>query len=255
MLGVSVLKTGLYQKTDLKRLEGSMTKFTKFLSDDAGDEASELVKMNTSMAGDLIQEVADDVKEVIYDFQRKLRKIRSNYADEASELLKMAPTNITKGLSHLANRGVEAFGDYRAGKMEEERQAAMAEALGGLAVDQQGLLVIEDDDDLRAMTSEMLETMGYRVLAAADVARARSVLERGEKVDLVLSDVVLAGGTSGPDFAEEVRASHPDLPIIFMSGYPGAVDKRHGFLGSDQVLLSKPFQMEQLATAIQEALG
>ena len=105
------------------------------------------------------------------------------------------------------------------------------------------------------MAREMLETMGYRVVAAADVACARSELERGEKVDLVLLDVVLPGGTSGPEFAEEVRASHPDLPIIFMSGYPAEAAKHNGFLGSDQVLLSKPFQMEQLATALREALG
>ena len=70
-----------------------MTKFTKFDIDDAGDEASELVKMNTSMAGDLIPGIEDDVKEgagevevdvkkVIYDFQCKLRKIRERALDE-----------------------------------------------------------------------------------------------------------------------------------------------------------------------------
>ena len=81
------------------------------------------------------------------------------------------------------------------------------------------------------------------------------MLERGEKVGLVLSDVVLPGGTSGPEFAEEILASHPDLPIIFMSGYPIAAAERNGFLGSDQILLGKPFQMEQLAKALREALG
>ncbi len=137
-----------------------------------------------------------------------------------------------------------------ASQSEETRQSASIPEGRGEVV-----MVIEDDDDVRAMAREMLEAIGYRVVAAADAARARSVLERGEKVDLVLLDVVLPGGTSGPEFAEEVQASHPDLPIIFMSGYPAEAAKHNGFLGSDQVMLSKPFQMEQLATALREALG
>jgi len=93
------------------------------------------------------------------------------------------------------------------------------------------------------------------VLAAAGAAGARSVLERGEKVGLVRSDVVLPSGKNGPEFADEARAPHPDLPIIVMSGYPVEAATRNGFLGSDQVPLSKPFQMEQLAEALREALG
>ncbi len=75
--------------------------FQRQIISDYADEASELVKMGTSMAGDLIQEIEDDVKEgageveddvkkVIYDFQRKMREISSDYADEASALLKMS---------------------------------------------------------------------------------------------------------------------------------------------------------------------
>ncbi len=75
--------------------------FQRQIISDYAAEASELVKMSTSMAGDLIQEIEDDVKEgageveidvtnVIYDFQLKMRKIISDYADEASELVKMS---------------------------------------------------------------------------------------------------------------------------------------------------------------------
>ena len=86
-------------------------------------------------------------------------------------------------------------------------------------------------------------------------AEARKALAEEQPVDLVLSDVVLPGSTSGPEFAEEARGTYPGLEIIFMSGYPADATKRHGFLGPDEVLLSKPFSRRQLAKALREALA
>jgi FixJ family two-component response regulator len=59
---------------------------------------------------------------------------------------------------------------------------------------------------------------------------------------------------SGPEFAEEFRAHAPGLPVIFMSGYPAEAAKRNGVLGSDKVLLNKPFRQHQLAEALRDAL-
>ena len=59
---------------------------------------------------------------------------------------------------------------------------------------------------------------------------------------------------SGPAFAEAARARDPGLRVIFMSGYPAEAAKRNGFLGSDQVLLNKPFQMSQLAQSLRAGL-
>ncbi len=117
------------------------------------------------------------------------------------------------------------------------------------------ILVIEDDPDVRDLAQQMLRGLGYRVIEAADAAAAQKVLAAGEAVDLVLSDVILSGGTSGPEFAEQARAVYPDLKIIFMSGYPAEAAKRSGVLGADQVLLNKPFRMHALAKALRQALG
>jgi PAS domain S-box-containing protein len=117
------------------------------------------------------------------------------------------------------------------------------------------VLVIEDDPDVRDLAVQTLEGLGYRVSGAPDAARARKLLAEGTQVDLVLSDVVLPGGTSGPEFAEETRTIYPDLKIIFMSGYPAGAAKRYSFLGSDKVLLNKPFKRYQLAKALREVLG
>ena len=115
------------------------------------------------------------------------------------------------------------------------------------------VLVIEDDAEVRAATVKTLEGLGYQPIDVGDAAGARDVLDRGDKIDLVLSDVVLPGDLSGPEFAAEIRERRPRLAIVFMSGYPAAA--RNGFLDSDRVLLNKPFRRRQLAEALGEALG
>ena len=82
------------------------------------------------------------------------------------------------------------------------------------------ILVIEDDPAVRALAVQMLVRLGYAVIDVSEAAAARKVLADGVRVDLILSDVVLPGGTSGPELAEEIRRSHPDIKIIFMSGLP-----------------------------------
>ncbi len=104
--------------------------FQRQIIADYAAEASELVKMSTSMAGDLIQEIEDDVKEgageveidvtnVIYDFQLKMRKIISDYADEASELVKMG-TSMAGDLIQEIEEDVKEGADEAAGAVAAE---------------------------------------------------------------------------------------------------------------------------------------
>ena len=115
------------------------------------------------------------------------------------------------------------------------------------------ILVIEDDADVQALVGMMLESLGYRVIAEATGAVAIDVLRR-EKVDLVMSDVVLPGGMSGPAFADRARALYPSIKIIFMSGYPAGAASGSTYLAPDEVLLGKPFLKKELAEAVREAL-
>ncbi|GAB5471286.1 MAG: hypothetical protein Kilf2KO_43160 [Rhodospirillales bacterium] len=116
------------------------------------------------------------------------------------------------------------------------------------------ILVIEDDDDVRDLAVRLLEDLGYRAFPVVDAAQAHRLLKSGPQADLVLSDVVLPGGVSGPEFAEEIRHLYPDLKVLFMSGYPAAAAMRNGYLGSDKVLLNKPFERRALAQALRNAL-
>lgn len=117
------------------------------------------------------------------------------------------------------------------------------------------ILVIEDDDEVRRLAEHILKSLGYQVIAVENAGPADEVLRSGKRVDLILSDVVLTGGVSGPEFADRVAQDHPGLNVIFMSGYPADAAKRNGFVGSDRVLLNKPFQRQHLAAAVRDALA
>jgi PAS domain S-box-containing protein len=76
------------------------------------------------------------------------------------------------------------------------------------------ILVIEDQPEVRDLTARMLATLGYRTETAIDATAARAILQSGTPVDLVLSDVVLPGGMSGPEFAHEVCSARPEMKIL-----------------------------------------
>ena len=116
------------------------------------------------------------------------------------------------------------------------------------------VLLIEDDSDVRSLTLEMLKHLGYQVTDVPDAATAHQALAREPRFDLVLSDVVLPGGTSGPEFAEEAIRKHPNLKVLFMSGHSAQTAMGKGSLGEKWILLDKPFRMERLAKALRESL-
>ncbi|MCP5024972.1 MAG: PAS domain-containing protein [Actinomycetia bacterium] len=114
------------------------------------------------------------------------------------------------------------------------------------------VLVIEDSPEVRSLVLMILADRGYTVLEAADAKAARQILDSSDDLDVVLSDVVLPGGESGPRLARSITATRPELKFVFMSGY---ADMDGGLQASDGDLLQKPFDQEQLARAIHDALA
>jgi CheY-like chemotaxis protein len=102
---------------------------------------------------------------------------------------------------------------------------------------------------------KILGRLDYRVIEAPDARAALSVLSAGEKIDLLLSDVVLPGGVSGPELAQTARESDPALKVMFMSGYSDGALNGNGQWSSDAVVLSKPFPSRELAEKVRMALG
>jgi PAS domain S-box-containing protein len=116
------------------------------------------------------------------------------------------------------------------------------------------LLVVEDSESLRDMIRELLADLGYTVLIATDGEEALALIENGDRpIDLVLTDVVMPklGGT---DLVKRLRASHPRLRVVYMSGYASGAVSRQGVLDEGSILLEKPFTAENLARTVRTAL-
>lgn len=116
------------------------------------------------------------------------------------------------------------------------------------------ILLVEDNEDLRASTKGMLRALDYRVTACSDGEQGLKVFEASPSLyDLMITDVVMPG-MGGGELADRIRWLRPELPILFVSGYTDNVILRHGVLEGEADLLEKPFQADQLARRVREML-
>jgi CheY-like chemotaxis protein len=118
----------------------------------------------------------------------------------------------------------------------------------------ESILIVEDDAEVLEILRTMLDTLGYRVLAAADGDAALRQIEDGAEVDLLLTDVVLAGNQSGPDIAQRVAAQRPGIKVIFTSGYAEGALRRRAVLLEGGNWLLKPYSIDQLARKLRQVL-
>lgn len=116
------------------------------------------------------------------------------------------------------------------------------------------ILLVEDDELVRRVTSSSLAKNGYKVLEAVDGADALRVCQKFDgPIHLVLSDVIMPG-LSGPETAAQLRRLRPGLRTLFMSGYMGEKIIRHGIQESDFAFIEKPFTPQSLLQKIREVL-
>jgi PAS domain S-box-containing protein len=115
------------------------------------------------------------------------------------------------------------------------------------------ILVVEDEDSVRRLCVRTLLSLGFEVVEAPDGPTALERLDGMERVDLLLSDVVMPKGMSGRELAERARARHPRLRVLHMSGYPAKVFDDLAPEDRDR-LLRKPFTVAALSRAIEEVL-
>ena len=114
------------------------------------------------------------------------------------------------------------------------------------------VLVVEDEDAVRALTRHVLQHSGYTVVEAEDAAAAVRAAA-GHGIDLLVTDVVMPG-LGGRELAERLRASRPGLKVLFLSGYTDDAVVRHGVLHEAVNFLQKPFSPTALAHKVREAL-
>jgi signal transduction histidine kinase/ActR/RegA family two-component response regulator/flagellar motility protein MotE (MotC chaperone) len=116
------------------------------------------------------------------------------------------------------------------------------------------VLLVDDDDIVRATVGEMLEDLGYTVIEAAGGEEALAVLQRGDKIDLLFTDVVMPGPLSGRKLADEAKKFDPTLRVLFTSGYTENAIVHHGQLDTGVDLLSKPYTREELGAKMRRVL-
>jgi nitrogen-specific signal transduction histidine kinase/ActR/RegA family two-component response regulator len=123
------------------------------------------------------------------------------------------------------------------------------------------ILVVEDDPDIRQMVGQMVSKLGYETLVAGTGSEAltllkdRASLKDGASIDLLLTDVILAGGMNGAELAREAGRIVAGLKVIYMSGYAGDALTGRIEIGDEATLLRKPFHTAELADRLHSAFG
>jgi PAS domain S-box-containing protein len=112
------------------------------------------------------------------------------------------------------------------------------------------ILMVEDNPEVAHVTASLLEQLGYRVMRAQNAMDALSLLQRGHKITLVFSDIVMPGTMNGVALAQEIANRYPELPVLLTSGYSDVLQTA----ASQFRILRKPFQLHALEKAIREAL-
>ncbi|MDB5672734.1 MAG: response regulator, partial [Alphaproteobacteria bacterium] len=114
------------------------------------------------------------------------------------------------------------------------------------------ILLVEDEATVRAVAEQALVRHGYTVLTAENGEAALEILGREPQIDLMISDVVMPV-MDGPTMVREARKSHPELPILFISGY-AEEQLRESIDLENLAFLAKPFTVQKLAEATRDAL-
>jgi two-component system cell cycle sensor histidine kinase/response regulator CckA len=133
---------------------------------------------------------------------------------------------------------------------EEEIEQTPVENLSG----SETVLIVEDDDSLRKLTRTVLKQRGYKILEAENGEDALRISKEHEgSIDLMITDVVMPK-MSGKETAERLQPLHPQMKVIYMSGYTDDAIVHHGVLAAGLNFLEKPFSLEGLARKVREVL-
>ncbi|WGM40555.1 ATP-binding protein [Caulobacter sp. NIBR1757] len=115
------------------------------------------------------------------------------------------------------------------------------------------VLLVEDDDEVAALVTEMLHQIGFDVTRAASAAGGLGALANGRRIDVVFSDIMMPGAMNGVDLAREIHHRRPDLPVLLTSGFAEASRRAAEDLGVH--VLPKPYRLDDLASAIRETMA
>jgi len=131
--------------------------------------------------------------------------------------------------------------------------AQLVEKLSETVRGTETILLVEDDESVRRLVHEVLESFGYRLLDAANGIEALLICEHSaEPIHLLVTDIVMPR-MSGREVASRLAALRPEIKVLFMSGYTDEAI-HHGMLDADPTFIQKPFAPEALARKVRDVL-
>jgi len=117
------------------------------------------------------------------------------------------------------------------------------------------ILIVEDDPFVRSSVIRRVEALGYRVVAAVNGKDALQQLRSDPSIDLLFTDIVMPGGMSGWELADQARRIRPGLPVLFTSGYALETLVEQGRAQAQAIVLTKPYRKVELAQRLRDALA
>jgi CheY-like chemotaxis protein len=117
------------------------------------------------------------------------------------------------------------------------------------------ILIVEDDTLVRKYVVTQVESLGYKTLAVGNAREALTVIDDGQEVDLLFTDVMMPGAMNGRQLAVEALNRRPSLKVLYTSGYTENAMVHDGRLDADVLLLAKPYRKIDLAKMIRTALA
>jgi PAS domain S-box-containing protein len=122
------------------------------------------------------------------------------------------------------------------------------------AIGAETILIVEDDDSLRAYATETLSELGYRVFAAQNAAAGLEILDRENDIALLFTDVVMPGGVNGRQLSTEAVRRRPGLKVLYTTGYTRNAIVHQGRLDPGVQMIGKPFSSDELGAKIRTLL-
>jgi two-component system cell cycle sensor histidine kinase/response regulator CckA len=136
---------------------------------------------------------------------------------------------------------------------EEEEESAAPEGTPKAAAHRSAaVLIVEDEEAVRELAAEFMQSAGYKVLTARDGKEALEVVKQSGPIRVLVTDIVMPN-MRGPELAKHMKASRKDLKIIFMSGYL-EFNKGNDDFVEGSYFLQKPFSRDTLVSKVEEAL-
>ncbi|TFH31702.1 MAG: response regulator [Deltaproteobacteria bacterium] len=168
----------------------------------------------------------------------------------------------TYGAVKQSGGSIEVYSDVGKGttfkiylpRVEEEGKPEKNAPLQDLPGGAETVLLVEDEETVRDMCSRILGDLGYRVTQARSGAEAVAVAARtADRIDLLLTDIVMPG-MSGKELATKLAPHHPEMKVLFMSGYTDDAIVHHGVLDEGVSFIGKPYTPLALARKVREVL-